>query len=187
MERLLSMSWWALALWGLCAVIFGVLAVAWPGLTLLTLALLFASYAIVSGAAAAVSAFMNRGEKGWWLWLLIGLVGIAAGVIALAYPGLTALVLVLLMGANAIVTGVLEVSMAFRLRKEIRGEWLLGLAGAVSILFGAFVMLFPLGGALALVWLIALHAIVSGAALLVLAWRAHRGAQPWHGAPTAAL
>jgi uncharacterized membrane protein HdeD (DUF308 family) len=185
MERLLSMSWWALALWGLCAVIFGVLALAWPGLTLLTLAVMFAAYAVVSGAAAVVSALANRGEKGWWLWLLAGLVAVTAGVLAIAYPGLTALLLVLLMGANAVITGVLEVSMAVRLRKEIRGEWLLGLAGAVSILFGAFVMLFPLGGALALVWLIALHAVVTGVMLLVLAWRAHRGDRPWHGAPTA--
>jgi uncharacterized membrane protein HdeD (DUF308 family) len=187
MERLLSMSWWALALWGLCAVIFGVLAAAWPGLTLLTLALLFAVYAILSGGAAVASAMMHRGAGGWWLWLLLGLVSVAAGLLALAYPGLTALFLVLLMGANAIVTGVLEMSMAIRLRKEIRGEWLLGLAGAVSILFGAFVLLFPLGGALALVWLIALHAIVTGIMLLALAWRARSGARPWHGEPTAAL
>jgi uncharacterized membrane protein HdeD (DUF308 family) len=184
---MLSMSWWALALWGLCAVLFGILAVIWPGLTLLALAALFAAYALVSGAAIVASAWKSRAHGGWWLWLLLGLVSIAAGALALAYPGLTALFLVLLMGANAIVTGVLEISMAIRLRKEIRGEWLLGLAGAVSILFGAFVLLFPLGGALALVWLIALHAVVTGVMLLALAWRAHSGARPWHGEPTAAL
>jgi len=186
MERLLSISWWALALQGVCALIFGVLALAWPGMTLFVLAVLFAAYAIVSGAAAAVSAGQNRTERGWWLWLLLGLAGIAAGVIALAYPLVTALFLVLLMGANAIVTGVLELWMAFQLRKEMRGEWLLGLVGIVSVLFGGYVMLNPGPGALALVWLIAVYAIVNGVLLLALAWRAHRGESPWHGAPTAA-
>ena len=186
MERLLSMSWWALAVQGAAALIFGVLALVWPGITLMALAALFAAYVIVSGAAAVVSALTNRTEKGWWLWLLLGLAGIAAGVIAFGYPLLTALILVLVMGANAIIAGVLELSMAVRLRKEIRGEWLLGLAGVVSILFGGYVMLNPGPGALALVWLVALYAIVNGVLLLALAWRAHRGESPWHGAPTAA-
>jgi len=185
MERLLSRSWWALALQGLCALLFGVLALALPGLTLLMLAVLFAAYAVVSGAAAIVSALKNQGEKGWWLWYALGLASIAAGVLALVHTGLTALLLVLIMGVNAILNGVLELSMAFRLRKEIRGEWLLGLAGVVSIVFGAFVLLFPGAGALALVWLISFYAIASGLLLLALAWRAHRGETPWHGAPTA--
>jgi len=186
MERLLSMSWWALALRGLCALLFGVLAIAWPGLTLLMLAALFAGYALVSGAVAIVSALKARTEKGWWLWFALGLASIAAGVLALVYPGLTALLLVVIMGVNAILNGVFELSMAFRLRKEIHGEWLLGLAGVVSIAFGAFVLLFPGAGALALVWLIAFYAIASGVLLLGLAWRAHRGEAPWHGTPTAA-
>ena len=186
MERLLSISWWALALQGGCALIFGVLALMWPGITLIVLAALFAAYTIVSGAVAVFSALRNRAEKGWWLWLLLGLVSVAVGVLALVYPGVTALFLVLLMGANAIVTGALELWMAFQLRKEMRGEWLLGLAGLVAVVFGVYVMLFPGAGALALVWLVALYAIVNGVLLLALAWRAHRGESPWHGAPTAA-
>jgi uncharacterized membrane protein HdeD (DUF308 family) len=185
MERLLSFSWLVLALQGACAVLFGVLALVWPGITLLVLVALFAAYALVSGAAATVAALKNRGEQGWWLLLLLGLVSLAAGVLALVYPGLTALALVLIMGVNAIISGVLEVSMAIRLRREIRGEWLLGLAGAVSILFGAFVLIFPGPGALALVWLIAVHAVVIGVLLLALAWRARKGERPWHGIPTA--
>ena len=185
MERLLSSSWWVLALQGAAALVFGVLALIWPGLTLVVLVALFAAYALVTGVAAIVGALMHRTERGWWLLLLLGLVSVAAGVLALIYPGLTALALVLLMGANAIVTGVLQIVMAVRLRREIRGEWLLGLAGCVSILFGALVLAFPGAGALALVWLVAVYAIAYGVLLLVLAWRAHRGEHPWHGVPTA--
>jgi uncharacterized membrane protein HdeD (DUF308 family) len=185
MERLLAVSWWVLALQGAGALVFGVLAVAWPGTTLLVLVALYSAYALVTGAGTTVAAVKNRADKGWWLMLLLGLVSLAAGVLALIYPGLTALALVLIMGASAVVSGVLQISMAIRLRKEIRGEWLLGLAGIVSILFGGFVLLFPGPGALALVWLIALHAVTIGVLLLALAWRARRGERPWHGIPTA--
>jgi uncharacterized membrane protein HdeD (DUF308 family) len=177
MRQVLAQSWWVLALRGACAVLFGVLALAWPGITLLLLVALFAAYAVISGAAALVGSFRNRNQRGWWLLFLLGLVSLAAGVLAVVYPGITALALVLLMGANAIVTGVLELWMAVRLRAELRGEWLLGLAGVVSILFGAFVMIFPGAGALALVWLIAIQAIASGILWLALAFRI-RAAEP---------
>jgi uncharacterized membrane protein HdeD (DUF308 family) len=185
MEKLVKRSWWVLALMGAVSVLFGILALVWPGLTLLWLVALFAAYAIISGGFAIIGAIRNRRvDDDWWLMLLLGIVSLAAGIIAVFHPDLTALVLVLLMGANAIVTGILEIVMAVRLRKAIRGEWLLGLAGVVSIAFGVLVFLFPGAGALALVWLVSLYAIMTGVLLFSLAWRARKSTdRRWQGMP----
>jgi uncharacterized membrane protein HdeD (DUF308 family) len=171
------------ALRGAVAMLFGVLALVWPGLTLLWLVALFAAFALLGGGASVVGAFQNRkSDDHWWLALLLGLVSLGAGVIAIIHPALTALVLVLLMGANAIATGVLDIALAIRLRKAIRGEWLLVLAGIVSIVFGVLVFLFPGAGALALVWLISVYAIASGVLLLIVAFQLRRHPeQSWRG------
>jgi len=172
MKELLARSWWMLALQGIVALLFGVLALLLPGLTLLWLVAMFAAYALITGAIALYGAVKNRTmDKGWWLILLLGLVSVAAGVLAIFNPGLTALALVLLMGANALVTGALEIAVAIRLRKTVRNEWLLILAGLVSIIFGGLVLAFPGAGALALVWLISFYAVLSGVLLLSLAFR----------------
>jgi uncharacterized membrane protein HdeD (DUF308 family) len=173
MRQLLANSWWILALRGAAALLFGILALIWPGITLLFLVALFAAYALISGAVALVGAIRNRTDKGWWLVLLLGVAGLAAGVLAILYPAITALVLVLLMGANAIVSGALEIAMAVRLRNEIegKGEWLLGIAGFVSVVFGVLVLLFPGAGALAMVWLISVYAMTIGILLLIAAFR----------------
>ena len=178
MNELLLRSWWMLALRGAIALLFGVLAVLWPGITLLWLAALFAAYALIGGAVSVIGAVKNReSDEEWWLILLLGLVSLGAGVIAVLHPGLTALVLVLIMGANALVIGVLDIAVAIRLRKVIRGEWLLILAGIGSIVFGVLVFLFPGAGALALVWLISVYAVVTGVLLLALAFRARMWAR----------
>ena len=178
MKELLSQSWWMLALRGVIALLFGVLALAWPGLTLLWLVVLFAAYALLVGVVSVIGAVRHRSSDGkWWLILLLGLVSIGAGVIAILSPDLTALVLVLVMGANALITGVLDIASAIRLRKAIQGEWLLILAGIASVVFGVLVLLFPGAGALALVWLISVYAIVTGVLLLVLAFRARAWAR----------
>lgn len=168
----LMKSWWILALRGVFAILFGVLAFFWPGITLLTLVALFAAYALLGGVASIVGALANRQrDDDWWMPLLIGLVGVGAAVISVLHPGLTALVFVLLIGAHALVTGVLDIAFAIRLRKIIRDEWLLILSGAASIVFGALVFLFPSAGALALIWLISVYAVLTGALMLGLAWR----------------
>jgi len=174
MNNVFLQSWWVLALRGVLGILFGVLALFWPGLTLLTLIALFAAYALLSGVASVVGAFRHRhADDNWWL-LLIGLVGIGAGIIAIVHPALTALVLVLVIAANALVTGVLDIAAAIRLRREIQGEWLLILSGIASIVFGVLVFLFPGAGALALVWMISLYALVTGVLLLALAFRVRR-------------
>jgi uncharacterized membrane protein HdeD (DUF308 family) len=172
----ISHTWWMFALRGAAALLFGILALAWPGLTLLWLVALFAAFALLGGGVSVVAAIRNRkAEDHWWLALVLGLVSIGAGVIAIFHPDLTALVLVLLMGANAIVTGILDISMAARLRKAaFRGKGLLIVAGVVSLAFGILVFLFPGAGALALVWLVSFYAILSGILLLGAAWRARK-------------
>jgi uncharacterized membrane protein HdeD (DUF308 family) len=165
-------SWWILALRGVIAIAFGVLALMWPNLTLLALVALFAAYSLLVGAVMIVGAVKNRKRTDdWWIPLLLGLFGVGAGIIAVVHPALTALVLVLVMGANALVTGVLDIAAGIRLRKVIRDEWLLFLSGAASIVFGVLVFLFPEAGALALVWLVSLYSLVAGTLWLALAFR----------------
>jgi uncharacterized membrane protein HdeD (DUF308 family) len=172
MNDLLLRSWWVLALRGVIAILFGVLALFWPDLTLLVLVALFAAYALLSGIVSIAGAARNRrSDDNWWMLLLLGLVGIAAGIIAIVHPGLTALVLVLLIGANALVTGVLDIAAAIRLRKIIRNEWLLVLNGIASLVFGVMVFLFPEAGALAIVWLVSLYALVTGVLMIGLGLR----------------
>jgi uncharacterized membrane protein HdeD (DUF308 family) len=179
MNELLLRSWRMLALRGTIAVLFGVLAVALPVLTLLWLAALFAVYALFTGVVSIYGAIKNRNsDDKWWLLLLLGLVSLSAGVIAILHPDLTALVLVLVMGANALVTGMLDIAIAIRLRKAIQGVWMLILAGIVAIVFGVLVLLFPGAGALALVWLVSFYAIVTGVLLLALAFRVRSLAKP---------
>jgi uncharacterized membrane protein HdeD (DUF308 family) len=178
MEGFFVHTWWATAMRGLMGILFGVLALAWPGLTLVTLVILFAAWALLVGIASVAGALRHgRGGDEWWGALLLGVVSIGAGIVAALHSALTALVLVLVMGANALVVGVIDILAAIRLRQVVAHEWLLAVAGLVSVVFGACVFLFPGAGALALVWMISLYAIVSGALLLALALRMRTHAQ----------
>ncbi|MBO9710721.1 MAG: HdeD family acid-resistance protein [Caulobacter sp.] len=159
--NLLGRAWWLVLLRGLAAVVFGVLAFLWPHITLLTFVILYAVYAISDGIFALVAAIRGGEGPRWWL-ILVGLVSLAAGVVALIWPGITALLLVMVIGAASIVRGVFEIIGAIQLRKVITNEWLLILSGAVSVLFGIAVMIAPQAGALALIWLIAIWAVVFG-------------------------
>ncbi len=175
MSELLSRTWRSLALYGTVSLVFGILAAFWPGITLLWLVAMYAAYALIRGVVSTVAAVQNRKTyDDWWLMLLWGVIGIVAGVVILLLPNLTAILLVLVIGATALASGIVDVIMAIRLRKVIHGEALLIINGLVSIAFGVFVFFFPQAGALALVWLIALYAIVSGLLLLTLAWRAKK-------------
>jgi uncharacterized membrane protein HdeD (DUF308 family) len=174
-----------LMLRGAIAIAFGVLAIVWPGLTLLALVGLFAAYALLGGVVSIAAAWrMRRADRKWWLPLLLGVISVAAGIYAVLAPTVTALALVLLMGVNAILTGVLDVAMAVRMRRELRGHWLLLLGGAVAILFGVLVIAVPGAGALALVWLISFYALLTGVLLFGLGLRAWRaaGGQPFRPA-----
>jgi uncharacterized membrane protein HdeD (DUF308 family) len=175
-----------LMLRGTLAIVFGLAAALVPGLTLLLLVGMFAAYALLSGVSSiALAVRSRRGGGRWWLLLLLGLVSLAAAVLAVVYPGMTTLVLVLVIGINALFTGVLDVALAIRLRASLRGHWMMVASGVLSILFGALVVAMPQAGALALVWLISLHAIVTGALLLGLGLRARRAASG--GAPRSSV
>ena len=176
MDELLGRAWWMLMLRGAAGILFGLLALLWPGLTLLLLVGMFAAYALIGGIAAVSAAIRHRSiRKDWWIPLLLGLCTIAAGLIAVVAPGVTALVLIAVMGANAIVTGVLDVVTGIRLKRRGRTEWLLFVIGILSVLFGIFVLLAPGAGALALVWMISTYAIVTGSLLFVVSLAARNG------------
>ncbi len=178
MDQLLSRSWWVLALRGAVALLFGILTLFWPAITLLVLVSLFAAFALVGGAVSVAGALRHRTlDRGWWLVLLLGIVSMIVGIVAVLHPGATVFVLVLLMAAQAIATGVLDIAVAIRLRKVIEREWLLVLTGALSILFGVLVVLFPPAGAFALAFIVAFYAIAIGLLLLVLAMRARKWQQ----------
>jgi uncharacterized membrane protein HdeD (DUF308 family) len=176
MNDSLLQSWWMPAARGAVAIAFGVLALMWPGLTLLGLVALFSAYALITGAISIVGAVRNRKrDDQWWLMLIVGLVGVGAGIIAMIQPEMTTLVLVLLVAANALVTGVLDIALAIRLRKTIRDEWLYVLNGIAAIIFGVVAFLFPTAGALAIVWMISLYAVVTGVLLVAAAFRLRAG------------
>lgn len=168
----LAKNWWLLLLRGIAAIIFGVLAFIWPGLTLLVLVILYGAYALVDGVLSLAAAVMGRGGPvpTWWL-VIVGVLGIAVGILTFVWPGITALVLILFIGAWALVTGIFEIIGAIRLRKEIDDEWMLILSGALSVLFGLGVMILPGAGALALIWVIAIYAIIFGVLMIALALR----------------
>jgi uncharacterized membrane protein HdeD (DUF308 family) len=169
----LARNWWALALRGLAAILFGILAFAWPGITLFVLILFFGAYMLVDGIFSIVAAVRAAGEEErWWLLLIQGILGVLAGLVAFFWPGLTALALLYFIAAWAIVTGILEIVAAIRLRREIEGEWALGLSGALSVIFGVLLIVLPApAGLLSLVWLVGAYAVATGVLLLILAFR----------------
>jgi|SRR5882724_5733601 len=172
MVIVLTRNWWALAIRGVAAVIFGIIAFALPRVTLTALIFLFGAYAVVDGVFAIIAAVNASGKfKRWWALLLEGILGIIAGIIASVMPGITALVLLYLIAIWAVLTGGFEIGTAIRLRKEIPGEWLMVLSGIFSIVFGVLLALFPGPGAVAVVWWIGTYAMLFGALLLALAFR----------------
>lgn len=173
MLQLLARYWWAVALRGVLAAAFGVVALIWPDITLRVLVLLFGFYALLDGLLALGAALAGgrrvASRRGWLV--VEGVAGVATGVFTFVWPGITTLVLLYLIAAWAIVTGLLEIAAAVVLRRELRGEWLLALTGIVSVAFGVFLVARPEQGAIAVVWVIGVYAIVFGVALVALALR----------------
>jgi uncharacterized membrane protein HdeD (DUF308 family) len=161
-----------LILRGICAVLFGILAFVWPGITLVSLVLLFGAYALANGVLAIVMAAKTpRGSPGKGLTVVLGLVSIGAAAITFLYPGITALSLVFIIAAWAIVSGAFEIAAGVALRKRMSGTWMLVISGVLSVIFGVLLFLRPAAGALSLVWLIGAYALVFGALLLASAIR----------------
>jgi uncharacterized membrane protein HdeD (DUF308 family) len=179
MVQVLARNWWALAVRGVVAVIFGLIALLAPNLTLLALVILFGAYSLVDGVFAVAAAVWAAETHHRWGWLLVeGIAGILTGIITFRWPGITAFVLLYLIAIWAFVTGVLEVIAGFHLRGHLLNEWMLLLGGLASIIFGVLLIAQPLAGALALTWLIGLYALVFGVLMLILGFRMRRHTVP---------
>jgi uncharacterized membrane protein HdeD (DUF308 family) len=172
LSKMMSHYWWVLLLRGAFAILFGIVALAYPGITLGSLLLYFAAFACLDGISNVFHAFFGREEtESWWVLLLEGLLSIAFGVIMFQAPGITALMLLLYIGFWAVASGVLRIILAVRLRHEIAGEWWMALGGLVSILFGLSMVSRPGAGALAVLTIIGLWSIVTGFSLVFLAFK----------------
>ncbi|HEU5181996.1 MAG TPA: DUF308 domain-containing protein [Candidatus Polarisedimenticolia bacterium] len=164
--------WWVLMIRGMCAVLFGAIAFASPGITLWALIILYALFALADGIGGVMLGIKGGADgRTWWEMILLGLLGIVAAIVAFSWPGLTAVVLLYVIGFWAIVRGVLEISGAIKLRKVIDHEWWLILSGLLSVLFGAFLFARPGAGALALVLVIGGYMVMMGILMIALALR----------------
>src|SRR3954469_12834093 len=180
MSALLAQNWWAVALRGAFAVLFGFVALFLPGVTIASLVLLFAAYMLVDGIFAIVSAVRAAAHhERWGLLVLEGICDIAAGAIALVWPGITVLTFVFLSAAWAIISGGLMLGAAFRLTKH-HGRWWLALGCVVSIVWGLLLIMAPIAGAVVMTWWLGGYALIFGIMLLVLGFRlrGHKDAGP---------
>ena len=167
----LSKHWWLLLLRGVAAIIFGLLAWSVPGITLWAVVVLFGAYAIVDGVIAIANSFSNAGGRHRWSMLLMGLVGVGAGVIAFGWPGITALALLWVIAFWAMFTGILEITAAFGLPAPTRDRWLLGLAGVASTAFGVLLVIWPSAGLLTLVWLLGFYGVFYGVLAVIASFK----------------
>ena len=173
MKEILKKAWRNVLITGILSILFGVFTLLWPGVTLTSLVWIFAFSVIAQGISVIHGSWITRNvNKNWWIFLLLGIVYIVAGIVCFANPGLTAVYLVILMGISWLVTGLLEIYAAISLRKEIENEGWLILGGLLSVIAGIYVVLRPGAGALALLWLIGGFSIAFGIMLIMLALRA---------------
>jgi uncharacterized membrane protein HdeD (DUF308 family) len=172
MRVMLVRNWWSLVIRGVAGIFLGVVTFAWPGITLTALILLFGAYALIDGVVSIVGAVRAaEAHERWGALVIEGLVGIAAAIITVVWPAITAFALVCIISSWAIVTGVFELVAAVRLRKLISGEWLLALSGIASLLFGILVLIAPLAGALVIALWVGAYSLVFGVLLIALGLR----------------
>lgn len=175
MASLLSQTWWVLLLRGIFAIIFGLLTWFFPGITLYVLIIFFGAYTLVDGIFGVIAAFQGKKTHSDWWWLLLwGILSIITGILTFFWPGLTAFVLLCLIAAWALVTGVFQIITAIKLRKSIQGEGWMILGGILSVLFGIALLAWPIEGVLAVTWLIGIYAFIFGVINIILAFRVHR-------------
>ena len=171
MIEVYARNWWVAVVRGIAAILFGVIAWFWPGLALQALIYLFAAYALIDGVLAFASLFTPRGRANW-IWVIIeGILSIGAAVVAIAFPGLTALTFAIVIGIWAIILGVLRIIQAVQLRQVIDNEWSLGLSGLAVVIFGAILLIAPGAGVLSLLWLIGIWSIIFGVMMIVFGFR----------------
>ena len=172
MLTMLRKYWWTILLRGILAVLFGIAAFVWPGITIVFLISLFGAYALLDGIISVVIGIAQYGQnERWWGILLQGICGIAVGLMTFLWPQVTGLILLYFIAGWSILTGLFQIVAAIRLRKVMAGEWLLGLSGVISVLFGITLFIYPAAGALAVIWMIGIFAILNGLLLIFLSLR----------------
>lgn len=188
MNLVFARNWWTLALRGVLAVMFGIAALLWPDATLSGVAILFGIYAFADGAFAFSSGLLRPvgATRPWWSLLLEGFLGLILGTAAFSWPGITLVVLLDIVAAWAVLTGIFSIVAAVRLRQELRGEWLLGLSGMLSVFLGLMLMIAPGVSLLALLWLVGVYAVCLGLALIALSFRLRHATQRFVSEVTAA-
>ena len=168
----LAKNWWLLLLRGLLAVAFGVLLFTRPSISVAILITFFGAYSLVDGVFSAYSAISQRSQHEHWVLMLVGgLSGIAIGLITFYSPGITAIVLLFYIAIWSIIIGISQIIMAVKLRAEIKGEFWLGLAGLVSVLFGMYLIYNPGAGILSVIWVLAAYAVLFGFLMIALSLR----------------
>jgi uncharacterized membrane protein HdeD (DUF308 family) len=188
MNIALASNWWSLVIRGIAAILLGVVTFAWPGITLAALVLLYGAYALVDGVMAIIGAVRAaQSHERWGALLIEGIAGIVAAAITVAWPGITALALVFVIAAWAIVTGVFELVAAVRLRKYVTGEWLLALGGIASIAFGVLIVIAPLAGALVIALWVGAYTLVFGVLMIALGFRLRSWGKTPHAGPSVAI
>ncbi len=175
MAVVLQSNWWALLLRGIAAIILAIVTFAIPGITITFLVTLFGIYALIDGVLAILSTIRAvQGHRRWGSFLLEGIVGLLVGIYAIAVPVAAAAAFVTVLAFWALLTGVFEIVAAIRLRRHMKGEWLLILTGVLSILFGVLLLAAPVAGAVILVWYLAGYALIFGILLIALSFRVRR-------------
>ncbi|MBV9522370.1 MAG: HdeD family acid-resistance protein [Alphaproteobacteria bacterium] len=184
MLQVLMRNWWALALRGVASLVFGLIAILFPGITIGALILLFAVYAVVDGVFAIIAGIRaaERHER-WWPLALEGVIDILAGIVVFLWPALSLIVLIYIIAAWAVISGAALLGAAVRLR-ALRGDWLLAVNGVISVLLGVLLFLSPIAGAIVLAWWVGAYALLFGVLLIILAFQLRRWrAQPPGGLP----
>ena len=167
MDSTMQKSWWVYLLQGIATVLFGLAALVWPVVALLSLFVLFAVFAVIVGIFRVVASLLNRQESGWWLVLLSGIASIVAGIVAFAWPGLTALVLLYVIAAQALLFGVTALWQTVRNWSEAQEKWMLLLSGISAIIFGILAFFWPGATALTIAWVIGIYAVIFGVSEIV--------------------
>lgn len=171
----LARNWWLVALRGAAGILFGILAFVWPGATLSALIMLLGAYLFIDGITTiAHSIVMLNNVQLWWLELIEGIATVLFGALTLFWPEITGLLLLSLIAIWSIITGVIEILAALRLRKVIDNEWSLIVAGSFSVLFGLLLLIFPMAGVISIAFIIGSYAIIFGVLTLMLAFRLRR-------------
>lgn len=172
MLNVLASNWWTILLRGILAILFGLLALFWPEISISVLILLFGIFAIADGMFSIISELRRYGERArWWVLVFEGLAGMAIGVVAVIWPQITAVVFIYLVASWGLITGVLEILAAIRLRDVLEGEWILAVTGLLSIALGILFVLFPNASLVAMIWILGMYAILFGILLIVLSFR----------------